>query len=103
MMRGRPPTDAWRPRDRAGRPCDAPRHDEDPDAASRGGSRAATGSWAATQTMSQLRRVIRRAKLRLDPRRAEERRKDALLDREVSTRQLEDGLASLTLTHSAEV
>lgn len=58
---------------------------------------------AATQTMTQLRQVIRRAKTALDPRQADQKRVEALAHRMVTTRALDDGLAQLTLVHSAEV
>jgi len=58
---------------------------------------------AATQTITQLRQAIRRAKLALDPATAEQKRQSALAEREVWVKPLEHGLAGLWFTHSAEV
>lgn len=57
---------------------------------------------APAQTSTQLRTALAKAVLAVDPLGAEERRQERVLGRRVESRPTEDGMAMLTLHHTAE-
>ncbi|HEU5109302.1 MAG TPA: DUF222 domain-containing protein [Micromonosporaceae bacterium] len=58
---------------------------------------------AGEQTVSELRRALRRAVIAADPAGAEQRRRVKVRDRQVYSYPTEDGQAALTIYHSVEV